>query len=45
MGRGQDLERLARRFFGSYADGDLEAARSLMAEDAVSYARSTTSAC
>jgi ketosteroid isomerase-like protein len=34
---GRDLEQLARSFFGSYADGDLETARSLMAEDAVSY--------
>jgi ketosteroid isomerase-like protein len=34
---GRDLDQLARRFFGSYADGDLETARSLMADDVVSY--------
>lgn len=33
----RDLEQLARSFFGSHTDGDLETARSLMAEDAVSY--------
>jgi ketosteroid isomerase-like protein len=33
---GRDLDQLARRFFGAYRDGDLDSARSLMAEDAVS---------
>jgi ketosteroid isomerase-like protein len=34
---GRDLDQLARRFFGAYRDGDLDTARSLMAEDAVSH--------
>jgi len=37
MSERRDLARLARSFFGFYADGDVEAARSLMAEDAFSY--------
>ena len=32
-----DLETLARRFFRAYGDGDLDAMRSLLAEDAVTH--------
>ena len=32
-----ELETLARRFFGAYGDGDLETLRSLLAEDAVTH--------
>lgn len=33
----QELERLARDFFGAYGKGDLDTVRSLLAEDAVTF--------
>jgi ketosteroid isomerase-like protein len=32
-----ELEKLARKFFGAYGDGDLETVRTLLADDVTSY--------